>query len=323
MERNLPPIRYFSSVVAQEVEWMWRPYIPYGRITVIQGDPGEGKTTFALQIAAMLSTGHQFPECERAASPQNVIYQSTEDGIADTVKPRLIAAGANCERIAFIDDSSHPLSLDDQRLEHAIQKCHARLLVLDPLQAFIGANSDMHRANDMRPLLHKLASIAERTHCAVIIIGHMNKATGAKGVYRSLGSIDITAVARSILLIGRIKNDPTIRVMAQLKSNLAPEGRSVAFEMLPGGGIRWIGYYNITADDLLNGNAAQHDSKLLLARTILREVLAEKSILCADVYALCKKHGIGERSVDSAKRLENIKSIKMPDGWYWIMEEAP
>ena len=302
---------------------MWRPYIPYGQINFIQGDPGKGKTTFALQIVAMLSTEHQFPECERTSSPQNVIYQSTEDGIADMVKPRLLAVGANCERIAFIDDSSHPLLLDDQRLEHAIQKCQARLLVLDPLPAFIGANSDMHRVNDMRPLLHKLASIAERTHCAVIIIGHMNKATGAKGVYRSLGSIDITAVARSILLIGRIKNDPTIRVMAQLKSNLAPEGHSVAFEMLPGGGIRWIGYYNITADDLLSGNAIQHDSKLLLARTILREALADKSILCADVYALCKKHGIGERSVDSAKRLKNIKSIKMPDGWYWIMEEIP
>ena len=103
-------LQYYSDIIPQTVDWLWYPYIPYGRITVIQGDPGEGKTTFALQIAAKLSMGLSMPECDNSAPPQYVIYQSTEDGIADTVKPRLITAGADCERIAFIDDKDHPLT---------------------------------------------------------------------------------------------------------------------------------------------------------------------------------------------------------------------
>lgn len=321
MSEKSSQIQYYSSVTPQEVEWLWYPYIPYGRITVIQGDPGEGKTTFVLQLSARISTGQPLPERDGAAPPQNVIYQSTEDGIADTIKPRLIAAGADCDRIAFIDDTTYPLTLDDERLEYAICECSARLLVLDPLQAFIGADSDMHRANEMRPLMHKLAGIAERTRCAVVIIGHMNKASGSKGLYRSLGSIDITAATRSVLLIGRLKEEPLMRIMTQIKNNLAPEGRSIAFEMVSDGGIRWIGYYDISADDLLSGGNHQDDSKLEQARALLREALAHNPIPCAEGHALCKRNGISKRTTETAKRLENIKSVKMPDGWYWVLED--
>jgi RecA/RadA recombinase len=320
MNAQSPMVQYYSSVTPQEVDWLWYPYIPYGRISVIQGDPGEGKTTLVLQMAAKVSTGQPMPESDTASPPQNVIYQSTEDGIADTIKPRLITAGADCERIAFINDTTNPLTLGDERLEQAIRECNARLLVLDPLQAFIGTDSDMHRANEMRPLMHKLTGIAERTRCAVIIIGHMNKATGSKGLYRSLGSIDITAAARSVLLIGRLKDEPLIRVMTQIKNNLAPEGRAVAFEMVSNGGIRWIGYYDISADDLLAGGNRQDDSKLEQARTLLRESLAQSPMICVEGYALCKRNGIGKRTTETAKQLEGIRSIKMPDGWYWTLE---
>ena len=314
-------VRYYSSVTPQNVDWLWYPYIPYGRITVIQGNPGEGKTTFLLQVAAKLSTGQLMPECDQSTPPQNVIYQSTEDGIADTVKPRLISAGADCSRIAFIDDASSPLSLDDARLENAIHESKARLLVLDPIQAFIGTETDMHRASEMRPLMHKLAGIAERTRCAVVIIGHMNKTTGSKGVYRSLGSIDITASARSVLLIGRLKDEPLILVMTQIKNNLAQEGRSVAFEIGNNSAVRWIGYYDISADDLLSGGKQQDDSKLEQARILLREALATNPISCTAGYALCKRNGIGKRTTETAKQMENISSVRMNDGWYWMLEE--
>ena len=209
-------IRYFSSVAAKKVDWLWYPYIPCGRITIVQGDPGDGKTTFVLNIAALLSTGQAMPASDIPVPPQSVIYQSTEDGLADTVKPRLIDAGADCSRIAFIDDLKERLTLDDGRIEYSVIKTEAKMLVLDPLQAFIGKDSDLHRANDIRPLLHKLSDVAERTNCAIVIIGHMNKAAGAKGLYRGLGSIDITAAARSVLLVGRLRDEPTIRVMTQL-----------------------------------------------------------------------------------------------------------
>jgi len=314
-------IRYYSSIAKKEINWLWYPYIPYGRITIVQGDPGEGKTTFALNLAARLSTGQELPESvSPPSSPRNVIYQSTEDGLADTVKPRLMNAGANCSNIAFIDDGDYPLTLGDERLEQAVIESKARLLVLDPLQAFISADTDMHRANDMRPMFQKLTGIAERTGCAIVIIGHMNKASSSKGLYRGLGSIDIAAAARSVLLIGRLKDDPAVRVMTHLKSSLAPEGPSIAFELVPDGGFRWIGPYDVTADDLLSGVQHIEDTKSDQARITLSEIMENGPIPCVEVYARFRALGISKRTVDAVKKMMNIKSIKMPDGWYWKLE---
>jgi RecA/RadA recombinase len=322
MSRKTVTVRYYSTIEQKSVDWLWFPYIPYGRITIVQGDPGEGKTTFALNLAARLSIGQAMPESLISqVEPAKVIYQSTEDGLADTVKPRLVSAGADCSRIAFIEDGDYPLTLGDERLEKAVVESGAKLLVLDPLQAFIGMSADMHRANDMRPLFQKLAGIAERTGCAVVIIGHMNKASGSKGLYRGLGSIDIAAAARSVLLIGRLKENPTIRVMTQLKNSLAPEGRSVAFELAEEGRLRWIGYYDVTADDLLNGSPPVEEGKREQAQNLLREMLETTSMSCVEVYSKLRLQGISERTVDTAKRLLNIKSLKQSDGWYWTLPQ--
>ena len=319
MRQGKTHINYYSSVIAKTVEWLWYPFIPYGRITIIQGDPGEGKTTLVLNIAALLSTGQAMPDGDKPDKPYHVIYQSTEDGIADTVKPRLADAGADCSLIAFIDDSSESLTLDDERIECAINQTGARLLVLDPLQSFVGCGSDFNRANDIRPLMQRLSAVAERTNCAVVIIGHMNKASGTKGLYRGLGSIDITAAARSVLLVGRLRDEPSIRVMTQLKNNLAPEGHSVAFELNPAGGFRWIGRYDVCADDILNGAKPIEETKLIQAQTLLQELLSREIHLCSQIYALCKERGIGQRTVETAKRTLNVKLVKRADGWYWSL----
>ncbi len=132
---QLMPIRYFSTVSAQKVDWLWFPYIPYGKLTIIQGDPGDGKTTFVLNIAALLSKGLPMPCNENTISPAKIIYQSAEDGADDTLKPRLESANADCSQIAFIDDDGVTLNLNDSRIESAIREIGARLLVIDPLQA--------------------------------------------------------------------------------------------------------------------------------------------------------------------------------------------
>lgn len=320
MNKKTAIIRYYSSVAPKDIRWLWYPYIPYGRITIVQGDPGEGKTTFALNLAAHLSTGRGLPVSGNPETkPQNVIYQSTEDGLADTIKPRLMSAGADCSYIAFIDDENYPLTLDDERLEQAVTLSKARLLVLDPLQAFVGANADMHRANDMRPMFQKLARIAERAECAVVIIGHMNKASNSKVLYRGLGSIDIATAARSVLLIGRLRDNPDIRVMTHLKSSLAPEGCSIAFEMVSDGGFRWIGPYDVTADDLLGEVQPVEDSKLEKARSTLLNMLEQGQMPCVDIYKQFRDMDISERTVDTAKRMLKIKSTKNADGWYWSL----
>ena len=194
-----------SEVQSQEIEWLWYPFIPYGKLTIIQGDPGDGKTTMVLNLAAKLSKGEALDENMKVTEPVNVIYQTAEDGLADTVKPRLELA--DCERIIVIDESDKSLSMVDERLEQAIVRTGARLLILDPIQAYLGGGMDMNRANEARDMTKKLGALAEKTKCAIILIGHMNKASGNKAAYRGMGSIDFFAVARSVLLVGRVEGE--------------------------------------------------------------------------------------------------------------------
>jgi len=318
--KNEWPIRYFSEIAARRVDWLWYPYIPFGKITIIQGDPGEGKTSLLLHIAARLSTGQSLPGESKANNSIDVIYQSAEDSAEDTLKPRLIGAGGNCARIAFIDDEEGTFSLADSRLEAAIQTTGARLLVLDPLQAFLGESSEMNRADSVRPSLNKLAAVADRTGCAVVLIGHMNKASGSKGIYRGLGSIDITAIARSVLLVSKLRNDPSVRVMAHLKSSLAREGKSFAFEIQDDSVLHWLGECEITASELLLGEGVPNDSgKLSTSILTLREMLADGALPCGMVYTSFYDMDISKRSVDRAKKMLGVKSVKHADGWYWSL----
>ena len=126
---------HFSDVEAQQINWLWYPFIPYGKLSIIQGDPGDGKSTLILNIAAKLSRGERLDADMNIDSPVNVIYQTAEDGLADTVKPRLEAANADCGRISIIDESSKSVSMADDRIEEAIRKENAKLLILDPIQA--------------------------------------------------------------------------------------------------------------------------------------------------------------------------------------------
>ena len=305
-----------SDVEPTKVEWLWYPYIPYGKVTIIQGDPGEGKTTLILNLAALLSKGEKLPESEEKSDPINIIYQTAEDGLSDTVKPRLIAANADDERITVIDESKSELSLTDERLEQAIIETKAKLVILDPLQAYIGANVDMHRANEIRPVMKHLSEVAQRQQCAVVLIGHLNKAIGMKSSYRGLGSIDIPASARSVLLVGRIKDNPTVRVMAQIKSSLAPEGEPIAFELNKETGFRFIGKYDISIDDLLNGVATT--SKLEQGEKLLRDMLSDGSaIKQKQLQQQAKIRNISERTLNEAKKNVGVKSFRSNNEWYW------
>ena len=189
-----------DSVEVEQVEWLLYPFIPYGKVTIIQGDPGEGKSTMVLQIIAKLTRGEPIlpvtdttktkekrsdevdsenedldaednMQEQSSVSPVNVIYQTAEDGLGDTIKPRLLAAGADCSKVLVIDDSDQPLTMADVRLEEAIVQTKAKMVVLDPIQGFLGADVDMHRANEIRPLMKRIAVLSEKYHCAVLCKG--------------------------------------------------------------------------------------------------------------------------------------------------------
>lgn len=308
-----------DTVEAKEIEWLWKPYIPFGKLTIIQGDPGEGKTTFALRLAALLSKGQGFDdEADIGISaPVNVIYQTAEDGLADTVKPRLVSAGADCSRIKVIDESKQSLSMDDKRLELAIKETEARLLILDPMQAYLGDKVDMNRANEAREMTKKLGALAERTGCAVILIGHMNKGSGGKAAYRGIGSIDFFAIARSVLLVARVPEDSTIRAVAQIKNNLAMEGAVMAFR-LGEDDFTWLGEYDISADELLSGYSGGDKSKI--GEDLLRKLLGNgQSVLTTSIFAQAKSIGVSSRTLENMKNSLNIKSYKDGKCWYWKM----
>ena len=318
---EIPNRNYFKSIVLKEppkkdsvkiirmsdveltpVEWLWKPYLPFGKLSVLQGNPGEGKTYFAMHLAAACTNGKLLPNMERM-EPFNVIYQTAEDGLGDTVKPRLIEAGADLDRVLVIDDSEVQLTLSDERIEKAIVENNARLVIIDPIQAYLGADVDMNRANEVRPIFMRLGQVAQRTGCAILLIGHLNKAAGMQSLQRGLGSIDIAAAVRSVMFIGKLKHDPTMRILTQEKSSLAPPGASLAFSLGDEGGFRWVGEYDITADEMLSGIEPQRETKTQQAKDLICALLAGgKQVLSEDIDKAALERGIPGRTVRDAKR---------------------
>ena len=308
-----------SEVESEEVKWLWYPFIPYGKLTIIQGDPGDGKTTLVLNIAAKLSKGESLDSDMNVQEPVNVIYQTAEDGLADTVKPRLELAGADCEKILVIDESDKSLSMADERLEEALAKTGAKVLILDPIQAYLGGGMDMNRANEARDMTKKLGALAEKYQCAILLIGHMNKASGNKAAYRGMGSIDFFAVARSVLLVGRIEGEPNTRAVVQIKNNLAAFGHPKAF-MLSETGFHWLGDYEITADEVLGGIAPKAN-KLEQAKQMLRELAETTNMVQSnEVFEMADEQGISKRTLENAKKELGIRAKKINNSWYWELD---
>lgn len=193
-------LQLYSEVESKDLEWLWYPYIPSGKITILQGDPGCGKSTLILNLIASLTTGRKLPGAEKAGETIKVIYQCSEDSAADTIKPRLMKAGADCSKVAFIKEEDSILSLEDDRIRAAIVEFGAKMIVIDPVQAYMG-DSDLSNANSIRKIMRRLSMLAEVYNCAVVLVGHLNKKETSKDLYRSLGSIDIIAAARSVLQV--------------------------------------------------------------------------------------------------------------------------
>ena len=316
-EENKLQIRKLSEVELQEITWLWYPYIPSGKITIIQGDPGEGKTTLALRLAAACSTGQALPGME-IVEPFNVIYQTAEDGLGDTIKPRLMEAGADQDRVLNIAEDANSLTLLDERIEAAIVQTGAKLMILDPIQGYLGGKVDMNRANEIRTVLRNVAAVAERTGCAIVLVGHLNKATSANSAYRGLGSIDFRAAARSVLLVGRMKKEPNVRVIVHDKSSLAPEGKSIAFSLGNENGFRWLdGYNDITADELLCGFNAE--TKTAAAEDLIRDLLSDgEKVPCETIFSMAASRGISQRTVNQAKKnIPEIITTKPNKKWFW------
>lgn len=311
---------YYSDIKSKKIDWLWYPYIPYGKLTILQGDPGEGKSTFIINVAALLTKGKNMPDGFEIKHSENVIYQCAEDNLADTIKPRLICADADCSKIAYIVDENFELSFEDKRIKEAIHKTKAKLFIIDPLQAFLVQDTDMHSASKMRNSLRKLADVAERNNCAIVLVGHLNKSIGGKSLYRGLGTIDIAAIARSVLMIVRDSNSPGIRYMTPIKSSLAPEGDAIGFTFKNNSGIQWLGKCEITSDDIKGLNVTA-ETKQEQAKRILTDILSAEDLPSTFIINHLEKFGISQRTTENAKAKTRISAYRKNGTWYWHLED--
>ena len=307
-----------AEVESKEVKWLWKPYLPAGKITILRGNPGEGKTMLALSIIAALTTGAPLFGEDEQREPVCCIYQSAEDGIADTIKPRLEAAGADCSKVRIIDESKSSLSFTDDRIEQAIVQTNAKLLVLDPLQAYL-TGVDMHRANEVRPAFHALMGIAERTGCAILLIEHLNKMKGLKAIHRGLGSVDITGAARSVLLLSKPKSDEPEVYLAPVKNNVGEMGQTLVF-IAEEGRLFFEGTSSLTADELVDQNDVSdvRPTKVKEVEQMLRNYFSKReSIPSTDAEAFFNSKGYSTRTLKRAKANLGVGSELRDHVWYY------
>ena len=305
----------YSTVHASKVNWLWYPYIPEGKITLLQGDPGDGKSTMMMHLIAEITRGGVSPDGIPFGEPGRAVYQCSEDGVADTIKPRLEACKANCENVAFINEEVYNgLTLDDERLLKTIVQFRPRLLVVDPIQAYLGHDSDLLVAGRARRLMRHLGEWASFYGCAVVLIGHQNKREGAKGLYRGLGSIDVVAAARSVLQISRQEDDPNLRVIHHIKSSLAPRGDDIAFEIGPHHGFRWLTNRVVEAQI-----TTAYLCKREQAIDKLKEALQNGDITDADAKRLLASYSIGVKRARALKKTLGIRTYRKKRKWYWSL----
>lgn len=247
-ERPRPSIVKASQVPYEPPRWTIAPYIQRGKGTLIQADNGTGKTAFVCAIAAHVSTGRALLDIP-VETPGNVLLLSVEDDLP-VLRGRIEASGGDLDKCHFLTNAAG-LSFNSPEVEEAVKQVQAQLVIFDPLQAFMGAKVDMFRANETRPELAKLFEMCDRNDCACIIIAHTAKNTGDKSpVNRALGSVDIPAAMRSVLQIIENPDNEYERIAVHVKCSNAPKGQSIVYTIGDRGGVQWIGFSPMTADDL-------------------------------------------------------------------------
>jgi len=303
---ELPALRCLADVQPEDVEWLWHPRIPLRRLTSLESDPGEGKTFLALAVATALSRGQGLPDVE-AMEPGNTVFLTAEDNLSDTIRPRLDEMGADVIRVFAIDE---PFPLDAtglSYLETLIRSTSARLVVFDPITAFLPPGLDIYRSNEVRAVLSRLAHVAEAHKCAIMIIRHLAKGSTSKAIYRGLGSIDFTAACRSVLLAGHAPDDPTSRALVQIKTNLGPIADPLGYS-IEEGQFRWNGATTLTAAQILAPEG--EISSLVEAKTLLRDILADGPRDAKEVEGELKAAGISKATIRRAKKALRLEARK-------------
>ena len=320
-----PVIKWGHDTPLGETNWLWKPLIPYESVTLIQGDGGDGKTTMILTIAAMVSRGVKPPTLFRgrlcpseSCPPVTTFYLTSEDEISDTTLRRFIRAGGDTTRFAYSAELQHHMTLREDELRSAIAQTGCRLLIIDPLQAFLPEGTHLANITKMRSIFTMLANLAKTTGVAIVLVGHLNKNESSKDIHRGLGSIDIASAVRSVLMVEMDRKDHGFRTVRAIKNNfdesdytpirlLMDEDRKLSFAEL---------------ENEESGSApapfpapAPVPTKIETAATLLQGLLKNGPVPLDRVHRLMNENGIGIRTAQRAKlRLGVVQDVK--DGVY-------
>jgi archaellum biogenesis ATPase FlaH len=314
-----------SDVQREEVSWLWHQRIPRAKLTIIEGDPGEGKSFLSQAIAAAITLGFGLPGAEEQREPETVLIMSAEDGLADTIRPRLEDMGADISRVVALrglrdqEGQERPLSLADlDVIEKAIVEHRPALVIVDPIIAYV-AGKDTHKANEVRSLLAPLAALAEKHKTAILAIRHLNKGTG-KASYRGQGSIDFLAACRSAFLAGEDPENPGQKVLCHIKANLGPKTPALTYT-INDGRFEWGEETTLTAEQILAVPVeAEERSKLDEGKDFLQYVLSAGPVAVETVEKNAKKAGILPATLKRARAALGVKAKKSSFDGGWRLE---
>lgn len=341
-----------DQVQTQRIAWRSRGRIARGKMTILDGDPGLGKSTLLMDWAAKVSRGEPLPDGDPQPE-RGVLLICAEDDPADTIVPRLIAAKAELSQITILSElpvtdeqGNIPdpdarrlvmLPLDVPLIETAIRELDVGLVVIDPLFAFIDPELKANSDQDIRAALTPLAAALQRTHASAILVRHLNKSANASALYRGGGSIGVIGVARFGLLVARDRDDRESRVLAPVKGNLGKEPPSLGFRLESSeenddvARVIWTGIKHDSADDLVGDALASNEQKEIAtaAEEFLTQYLSHQKVASRDsIVADAKRAGISVRAIDSAKRRLGIKHTRLGEHlglanaiWVWHLPD--
>lgn len=343
--------RCLADIVAQPISWLWPGRIAKGKITIIAGNPGLGKSQLCAAIASVVTRGGTWPVDRHECEPGSVLFVNGEDDPADTLKPRLEAAGALPHRVHTVDgvrtgilpDGTQPLrafNLADhiaQLGEVLKQIGDVAVVFIDPITAFLGGSADSHKNSDVRALLAPLAELAARHKVAIIGISHLSKATGQQAMMRVSGSLAFVAAARAAFLVAADTDNPSRRFFLPIKNNIGPDGDGLAFTIevatidvkagsIETSRIMWESEpVSAKADDVLNADRERGgQSAMADAQDWLRGILADGEVPVAQIHKMAQAEGVSGATLRRAKANLGVDAKKsgMADGWTWSLPKT-
>lgn len=309
----------------EDAKFLWKPYIPQGFVTIIEGDPSLGKTYAAMSIAASISTGRSLPGTKERKCGK-VLIMSAEDDPRITLRPRIDGLGGNPKKIFYAEEF---FTFDDNGLdilERNIRRIKPLLIVIDPIVAYMGSDVDMNRANETRPLFKKLGDIASEYSCSILLVRHLTKASKEKSIYRGLGSIDMIAAVRSAILVDKDLDDPkNIRAVMHHKHNLSERGQTLLYRITssdkrPGSKFEWLGTASYDVDEhhrQQQRSPGPSGEKGKGAEALLKRILAEGPVAANKLFLAGKDEGFSQKTLRRAKKKLSVKATKKADGWWW------